>query len=83
MDHAGADDSHRATLPCRQADSSRNVHNCATAGVQLRREVSGVADRRAGKVPHVREQGSGKQPRSRTKSGRWREKCSDAGKKRK
>lgn len=36
------------------------------------------ADRRAGKgMPHV-----GRQPRSRTKSGAWREKRSDAGKKR-
>ncbi|MGY5881906.1 MAG: hypothetical protein RTV31_16790 [Candidatus Thorarchaeota archaeon] len=37
------------------------------------------ADRRAGKknVPHV-----GNQPRSRTKSGAWRKKRSDTGKKR-
>lgn len=34
------------------------------------------ADRRAGKVPHV-----GKQPRARTKSGTWRVKRSDTGKK--
>lgn len=33
-------------------------------------------DRRAGKVPHV-----GKQPRARTKSGAWRAKRGDAGKK--
>jgi len=37
-----------------------------------------MPDRRAGKnIPHV-----GKQPRSRTMSGRWRKKRSDAGKKR-
>jgi len=37
-----------------------------------------AADRRAGKgIPHVR-----KQPRSRTKSGAWRRKRSDAGKSR-
>ncbi len=40
-----------------------------------------MADRRAGKVPHVRDEGGGKQPRSRNKDGRWREKRSDAGKK--
>ena len=35
-------------------------------------------DRRAGgSIPHV-----GKQPRSRTKGGKWRKKRSDAGKKR-
>lgn len=39
-----------------------------------------MADRRAGKVPHVRETGGGTQPRSRTKAGRWRRKRSDAGK---
>ena len=38
-----------------------------------------MTDRRAGKgIPHV-----GKQPRARTKKGRWRKKRSDAGKKRK
>jgi hypothetical protein len=37
-----------------------------------------MADRRAGKGPYVRDEGGGKQPRSRTKSGRWREKRSDA-----
>jgi len=40
-----------------------------------------MADRRAGRVPHVREDGGGKQPRSRNKSGTWRGKRSDAGKK--
>jgi hypothetical protein len=59
------------------------MNGSATADVQLGREVSRVADRRTGRVPHVPEQGGGKQPRSRTKSGRWREKRSDAGKKRK
>lgn len=38
-----------------------------------------MADRRSGKVPHVREQGGGKQPRSRNKDGSWRKKRSDAG----
>lgn len=42
-----------------------------------------MADRRSGKVPHVREQGGGSQPRSRNKNGQWRGKRSDAGKKRK
>jgi hypothetical protein len=41
-----------------------------------------VADRRVGRVPHVRDEGGGKQPRSRTKDGTWRKKRSDAGKKR-
>jgi hypothetical protein len=37
-----------------------------------------MPDRRAGgSIPHV-----GKQPRSRTKSGKWRKKRSDTGKKR-
>jgi hypothetical protein len=36
-----------------------------------------MADRRAGKIPHV-----GRQPRARTKAGAWRVKRSDAGKKR-
>jgi len=36
------------------------------------------ASRKAGRIPHV-----GKIPRARTKSGRWRKKRSDAGKKRK
>jgi hypothetical protein len=35
-----------------------------------------VADRGAGKVPHV-----GKQPRARNLDGAWRKKRSDAGKK--
>lgn len=42
-----------------------------------------MADRRAGRGPYVPETGGGKQPRSRTKGGRWREKRSDAGTKRK
>lgn len=42
-----------------------------------------MADRRTGKVPHVPDEGGGKQPRSRTKSGAWRKKRSGAGKKRK
>lgn len=42
-----------------------------------------MADRRAGKgIPHVPSKG-GAQPRSRTKSGAWRRKRSDAGKPRK
>lgn len=36
-----------------------------------------AADRRAGRIPHVK-----RQPRSRTKSGAWRKKRSDTGKKR-
>ncbi len=39
-----------------------------------------MADRRAGKVPHVPEQGGGTQPRSRNQDGSWRAKRSDAGK---
>ena len=39
-----------------------------------------MADRRAGKVPHVPEQGGGTQPRSRNQDGTWRGKRSDAGK---
>jgi len=41
-----------------------------------------MPDRRAGRVPHVREQGGGKQPRARNQNGQWRAKRSDAGKKR-
>jgi hypothetical protein len=41
-----------------------------------------MADRRAGRVPHVPSPGGSKQPRTRTKSGQWRAKRSDAGKKR-
>ncbi len=37
-----------------------------------------MADRRAGKGPYVRDEGGGKQPRSRNKDGRWRVKRSDA-----
>jgi hypothetical protein len=37
-----------------------------------------MADRRAGRIPHVREQGGGMQPRNRNKDGRWRKKRSDA-----
>ena len=37
-----------------------------------------MADRRAGKVPHVPEKGGGEQPRSRNKDGSWRKKRSDA-----
>lgn len=36
-----------------------------------------MADRRAGKIPHVK-----KEPRARTTTGAWRKKRSDAGKKR-
>ena len=46
-----------------------------------RREV-GVADRRAGKGPYVRDEGGGTQPRSRNQDGSWRAKRSDAGKSR-
>jgi len=44
-----------------------------------------MPDRRAGRIPHVpeREKSGGKQPRSRTETGQWRKKRSDAGKKRK
>lgn len=38
----------------------------------------GMADRRLGRGPYVRDEGGGKQPRSRTKSGRWRRKNSSA-----
>lgn len=46
------------------------------------RRRSAMADRRAGRVPHVRDEGGGQQPRSRNDDGRWRAKRSDAGKKR-
>jgi len=42
-----------------------------------------MADRRAGRIPHVPEKGGGKQPRDRNKDGTWRKKRSDAGKPRK
>lgn len=41
-----------------------------------------MADRRAGRVPHVPSPGGGKQPRARNKNAQWRTKRSDAGKKR-
>lgn len=44
----------------------------------VRKEV-GVADRREGKGPYVRDEGGGAQPRSRNKDGSWRAKRSDAG----
>jgi hypothetical protein len=37
-----------------------------------------MADRRSGKGPYVRDEGGGKQPRSRNKDGRWRAKRRDA-----
>lgn len=37
-----------------------------------------MADRRAGKIPHVTDEGGGKQPRSRNQDGSWRAKRSDA-----
>lgn len=37
-----------------------------------------MADRRAGRIPHVPETGGGTQPRDRNKDGRWRKKRSDA-----
>jgi len=40
-----------------------------------------MADRRAGKVPHVKTKGGGTAPRSRNQDGTWRKKRSDAGKK--
>lgn len=42
-------------------------------------EVMTMADRRAGKGPYVRDEGGGKQPRSRNQDGTWRKKRSDAG----
>lgn len=41
-----------------------------------------MADRRAGRVPHVPSPGGGRQPRARNKNAQWRAKRSDAGKKR-
>lgn len=38
-----------------------------------------MADRRAGRIPHVRDNGGGKTPRSRNANGQWRAKRSDAG----
>jgi len=37
-----------------------------------------MADRRAGRIPHVRDSGGGT-PRSRNSNGQWRAKRSDAG----
>lgn len=42
-----------------------------------------MADRRSGKGPYVKDEGGGKQPRSRNSDGSWRKKRSDAGKPRK
>jgi hypothetical protein len=41
-----------------------------------------MADRRAGRVPHVPSPGGGRQPRARNNNAQWRAKRSDAGKKR-
>jgi len=38
-----------------------------------------MADRRAGRVPHVRTAAGDKAPRSRNKNGQWRKKNSNAG----
>jgi hypothetical protein len=38
-----------------------------------------MADRRAGRIPHVRGTGGGKTPRSRNTNGQWRAKRSDTG----
>jgi len=38
-----------------------------------------MADRRAGRVPHVRDSGGGKTPRSRNSNGQWRAKRADTG----
>jgi hypothetical protein len=46
-------------------------------------EGSAMADRRAGKVPHVKTMGGGTAPRARTQTGAWRKKRSDAGKEKK
>jgi hypothetical protein len=39
-----------------------------------------MADRRAGRIPHVPSPGGGKQPRARNINGQWRRKRSDSGK---
>lgn len=39
-----------------------------------------MADRRAGRVPHVKTKGGGTAPRDRNKDGSWRKKRSGAGK---
>ncbi|MDP9480399.1 MAG: hypothetical protein M3R38_32850 [Actinomycetota bacterium] len=39
-----------------------------------------MANRKTGRVPHVRDEGGGQQPRSRNQDGSWRAKRSDAGK---
>ncbi len=39
-----------------------------------------MADRRAGKVPHVKTKAGDKAPRARRQDGAWRKKRSDAGK---
>ena len=41
--------------------------------------VKVMADRRAGRVPHVRLRGGDIVPRSCNRNGRWRKKRSDAG----
>lgn len=38
-----------------------------------------MADRRAGRVPHVGDVGGGRTPRSRNSDGQWRRKRADAG----
>jgi hypothetical protein len=44
-------------------------------------EDDAMADRRAGKVPHVKTKGGGTAPRSRNQDGSWRKKRSDTKKK--
>lgn len=36
-----------------------------------------MANRKAGRIPHVRDEGGGKQPRARNKDGSWRKKRKD------
>lgn len=46
----------------------------------IRKEGTKMADRRAGKVPHVKTKGGGIAPRARNQDGSWRKKRADAGK---
>ena len=73
MDPAAALGSARWTL------ATGSFASASWLSLELGMEVMTMADRRAGKGPYVRDEGGGKQPRSRNQDGTWRKKRSDAG----
>ena len=57
-----------------------NPNICSMLGfAHIPSKEARMADRRAGRIPHVPDEGGGQQPRSPNKDGRWRKKRSDTG----